>query len=115
MCDTQAEARRDAARVALMNSLANELPCRQISPAFITQSLQQAASDCECEEGQHVVPGYWNDTVEECLVSMDVNLHCCLCKGFYRRCMRFKYQSRNLQFAPPLLHRKDNAGVPGKT
>uniref|UniRef100_A0A3Q1HL13 Uncharacterized protein n=1 Tax=Anabas testudineus TaxID=64144 RepID=A0A3Q1HL13_ANATE len=49
VCDTQAEARRDAARVALMNSLANELPCRQISPAFITQSLQQAASDNACD------------------------------------------------------------------
>ncbi|XP_022053410.2 protein limb expression 1 isoform X1 [Acanthochromis polyacanthus] len=45
VCDTQAEARRDAARVALMNSLVNELPCRRISPQFITQSLQQAARD----------------------------------------------------------------------
>ncbi|XP_029295858.1 protein limb expression 1-like isoform X2 [Cottoperca gobio] len=45
MCDTQAEARRDAARVALMNSLVNELPCRRINPQFITQSLQQAATD----------------------------------------------------------------------
>ncbi|KAM6931456.1 protein limb expression 1 homolog [Xenentodon cancila] len=45
VCDTQAEARRDAARVALMNSLVNELPCRRISPDFITQSLQLAARD----------------------------------------------------------------------
>ncbi|KAK2837341.1 hypothetical protein Q5P01_014553 [Channa striata] len=45
VCDTQAEARRDAARVALMNSLVNELPSRRISPQFITQSLEQAASD----------------------------------------------------------------------
>uniref|UniRef100_A0A672YSQ2 Limb and CNS expressed 1 n=1 Tax=Sphaeramia orbicularis TaxID=375764 RepID=A0A672YSQ2_9TELE len=45
VCDTQAEARRDAARVALMNSLVNELPCRRITPQFITQSLQQAATD----------------------------------------------------------------------
>ncbi|XP_028270602.1 protein limb expression 1-like [Parambassis ranga] len=45
VCDTQAEARRDAARVALMNSLVNELPCRRINPQFITQSLQQAARD----------------------------------------------------------------------
>lgn len=45
VCDTQAEARRDAARVALMNSLVNELPCRRISPQFITQSLKQAAAD----------------------------------------------------------------------
>ncbi|KAF7660161.1 hypothetical protein LDENG_00286770 [Lucifuga dentata] len=45
ICDTQAEARRDAARVALMNSLVNELPCRQITLQFITQSLQQAATD----------------------------------------------------------------------
>ncbi|XP_040010630.1 protein limb expression 1-like [Xiphias gladius] len=45
VCDSQAEARRDAARVALMNSLVNELPCRRINPQFITQSLQQAAAD----------------------------------------------------------------------
>uniref|UniRef100_A0A7N9AS73 Limb and CNS expressed 1 n=1 Tax=Mastacembelus armatus TaxID=205130 RepID=A0A7N9AS73_9TELE len=45
VCDTQAEARRDAARVALMNSLVNELPGRRINPQFITQSLQQAASE----------------------------------------------------------------------
>uniref|UniRef100_A0A8C8DIB1 Limb and CNS expressed 1 n=1 Tax=Oryzias sinensis TaxID=183150 RepID=A0A8C8DIB1_9TELE len=45
VCDTQAEARRDAARVALMNSLVNELPCRRISPDFIFQSLQQAAKN----------------------------------------------------------------------
>lgn len=46
VCDSQAEARRDAARVALMNSLVNELPCRLISPQFISQSLQQAAAHC---------------------------------------------------------------------
>uniref|UniRef100_A0A1A7XF22 Lix1 homolog (Chicken) n=3 Tax=Iconisemion striatum TaxID=60296 RepID=A0A1A7XF22_9TELE len=45
VCETQAEARRDAARVALMNSLVNELPCRRISPEFITQSLNQAAEE----------------------------------------------------------------------
>lgn len=45
VCNTQAEARRDAARVALMNSLVNELPCRHITSHFITQSLQQAATD----------------------------------------------------------------------
>ncbi|XP_008334931.1 protein limb expression 1 homolog [Cynoglossus semilaevis] len=45
VCDTQAEARRDAARVALMNSFVNELPCRRITPDFITQSLQQAATN----------------------------------------------------------------------
>ncbi|XP_047447626.1 protein limb expression 1-like [Mugil cephalus] len=45
VCDTQAEARRDAARVALMNSLVNELPCRRINPQFIAQSLHQAARD----------------------------------------------------------------------
>lgn len=55
VCDTQAEARRDAARVALMNSLVNELPCRRINSDFIAQSLNQAvresavsARNCEC-------------------------------------------------------------------
>ncbi|XP_077418547.1 protein limb expression 1-like [Vanacampus margaritifer] len=47
LCQTQAEARRDAARVALMNSLVNELPCRHICPQFIAQSLQQATVDSD--------------------------------------------------------------------
>ncbi|XP_077378601.1 protein limb expression 1 homolog isoform X2 [Festucalex cinctus] len=47
LCQTQAEARRDAARVALMNSLVNELPCRRICPQFIAQSLQQATIDSD--------------------------------------------------------------------
>uniref|UniRef100_H3DD74 Limb and CNS expressed 1 n=1 Tax=Tetraodon nigroviridis TaxID=99883 RepID=H3DD74_TETNG len=46
VCLFQAEARRDAARVALMNSLVNELPCRCINAQFISQSLQQAATHC---------------------------------------------------------------------
>lgn len=48
-------------------------------------------------------------------LNMNVYLHCCLCKGLHRRCMWFKHQYRNLQFAAPLLHWKDHAGVPGKT
>ncbi|XP_064152808.1 protein limb expression 1 homolog [Anguilla rostrata] len=43
-CFTKAEARRDAARIALMNSLFNELPSRRITPEFISQSLEEAAS-----------------------------------------------------------------------
>ncbi|XP_061529320.1 protein limb expression 1-like [Phycodurus eques] len=47
LCTSQAEARRDAARVALMNSLVNELPCRRICPQFVAQSLQQATIDSD--------------------------------------------------------------------
>lgn len=41
-CYTKAEARRDAARVALMNSTFNELPCRRITPEFIARSVEEA-------------------------------------------------------------------------
>ncbi|KAG9355087.1 hypothetical protein JZ751_001800 [Albula glossodonta] len=43
-CFTKAEARRDAARIALMNSLFNDLPSRRITNEFISQSLEEAAS-----------------------------------------------------------------------
>ncbi|KAK1792869.1 hypothetical protein P4O66_012131, partial [Electrophorus voltai] len=43
-CYTKAEARRDAARVALMNSTFNELPCRRITPEFIACSVEEAIS-----------------------------------------------------------------------
>ncbi|XP_044877931.1 protein limb expression 1 homolog [Mauremys mutica] len=43
-CLSRAEARRDAAKVALINSLFNELPCRKITKEFIMESVQEAIS-----------------------------------------------------------------------
>ncbi|XP_056602512.1 protein limb expression 1 homolog [Triplophysa dalaica] len=43
-CHSKAEARRDAARIALMNSTFNELPCRRITPDFISLSVKEAVS-----------------------------------------------------------------------
>ncbi|KAF4074502.1 hypothetical protein AMELA_G00240010 [Ameiurus melas] len=43
-CYTKAEARRDAARIALMNSTFNDLPCRRITPEFITHSIEEAVA-----------------------------------------------------------------------
>ncbi|XP_077203797.1 protein limb expression 1 homolog isoform X2 [Paroedura picta] len=43
-CLSRAEARRDAAKVALINSLFNELPCRRITKEFIMESVQEAVS-----------------------------------------------------------------------
>ncbi len=41
-CNTKAEARRSAARVALMNSVFNEQPTRRISEQFIEKAVQDA-------------------------------------------------------------------------
>ncbi|NXJ09341.1 LIX1 protein, partial [Odontophorus gujanensis] len=43
-CLSRAEARRNAAKVALINSLFNELPCRRITKEFIMESVQEAVS-----------------------------------------------------------------------
>ncbi|XP_059999301.1 protein limb expression 1 homolog isoform X2 [Lagenorhynchus albirostris] len=43
-CLSRAEARRDAAKVALINSLFNELPSRRITKEFITESVQEAVA-----------------------------------------------------------------------
>ncbi|XP_055056660.2 protein limb expression 1 homolog [Misgurnus anguillicaudatus] len=43
-CYSKAEARRDAARIAFMNSTFNELPCRRITPEFISCSVKEAVS-----------------------------------------------------------------------
>ncbi|XP_075449506.1 protein limb expression 1 homolog isoform X2 [Ascaphus truei] len=43
-CLSRAEARRDAAKVALINSLFNELPTRRITKDFIMQSVEEAVS-----------------------------------------------------------------------
>ena len=44
-CPTKAEARRSAARIALMNSIFNEQPNRKITPEFIQKAVQEANSD----------------------------------------------------------------------
>ncbi|EPY73392.1 protein limb expression 1-like protein [Camelus ferus] len=43
-CLSRAEARRDAAKVALINSLFNELPSRRITKEFIMESVQEAVA-----------------------------------------------------------------------
>ncbi|XP_053330703.1 protein limb expression 1 homolog [Spea bombifrons] len=43
-CSSRAEARRDAAKVALINSLFNELPTRRITKEFIIASVQEAVT-----------------------------------------------------------------------
>lgn len=43
-CTSRAEARRDAAKVALINSLYNELPNRRITHEFIMKSVQEAVA-----------------------------------------------------------------------
>ncbi|CAH2297089.1 limb expression 1 homolog [Pelobates cultripes] len=43
-CSSRAEARRDAAKVALINSLFNELPTRKITKDFIIASVQEAVT-----------------------------------------------------------------------
>ncbi|XP_075693197.1 protein limb expression 1 homolog [Rhinoderma darwinii] len=43
-CTSRAEARRDAAKVALINSLYNELPTRRITHEFIMKSVEEAVA-----------------------------------------------------------------------
>ncbi|XP_043919851.1 protein limb expression 1 homolog [Protopterus annectens] len=43
-CLSRAEARRDAAKVALINSVYNELPSQRITKEFIRESIQEAIS-----------------------------------------------------------------------
>lgn len=42
-CPTKAEARRSAAKIALMNSVFNEHPSRKISDEFIERAVRDAA------------------------------------------------------------------------
>jgi hypothetical protein len=42
-CPTKAEARRSAARIALMNSVFNEQPTRKITQDFIDKAVGEAA------------------------------------------------------------------------
>uniref|UniRef100_A0A8C4QGX2 Limb and CNS expressed 1 n=1 Tax=Eptatretus burgeri TaxID=7764 RepID=A0A8C4QGX2_EPTBU len=50
-CPTKAEARRSAAKIALMNSVFNEHPSRRITDEFIERSIAEAAASCEGNVG----------------------------------------------------------------
>lgn len=63
----------------------------------------------------HSITPFYTARTRVFSLSVNVDLHCCLCEGLSRRCMWFKHQCRNLQFAAPLLHWKDHVGVPGET
>ena len=43
-CPTKAEARRSAARIALMNSIFNEQPTRKITEEFIQKAVDDAGT-----------------------------------------------------------------------
>ena len=43
VCPTKAEARRSAARIALMNSVFNEQPTRKITQEFIDNAISEAS------------------------------------------------------------------------
>ena len=43
-CPTKAEARRSAARIALMNSVYNEQPARKITQEFIDATVSDASN-----------------------------------------------------------------------
>ena len=43
VCPTKAEARRSAARIALMNSVFNEQPTRKITQDFIDNAVSEAS------------------------------------------------------------------------
>lgn len=115
VCDSQAAARRDAARVALMNSLVNELPCRCINAQFISQSLRQAATHCAVSATCSSTWGRWVGMDALLLPAFFLKWTALFCEGLHGGCMRFQYQFRNLQFITSLLHWENHAGVSGKT
>lgn len=57
-CTSRAEARRDAAKVALINSLYNELPTRRITQEFITKSVQEAVASTSVSLMLETLAGY---------------------------------------------------------
>ncbi|XP_047005868.1 protein limb expression 1 homolog isoform X3 [Ictalurus punctatus] len=63
-CYTKAEARRDAARIALMNSTFNDLPCRRITPEFIARSIEEAVATTS-----EVISYYSEKRLDECMRS----------------------------------------------
>ncbi|KAJ1524289.1 hypothetical protein ONE63_010801 [Megalurothrips usitatus] len=50
-CPTKAEARRSAAKIALMNSVFNEHPSRRISDDFIEKAVAEARASFKCTQG----------------------------------------------------------------
>ncbi|GFS46631.1 protein limb expression 1 homolog [Trichonephila inaurata madagascariensis] len=55
-CPTKAEARRSAAKIALMNSVFNEHPSRRISDDFIEKAVEEAKSSFKCKDLEILEP-----------------------------------------------------------
>lgn len=52
-CPTKAEARRSAAKIALMNSVFNEHPSRRITDDFIEKSVSEALASFNVRMGMN--------------------------------------------------------------
>ena len=52
-CPTKAEARRSAAKIALMNSVFNEHPSRRISDDFIEKAVAEARASFKVDINSH--------------------------------------------------------------
>jgi len=58
-CPTKAEARRSAAKIALMNSVFNEHPSRRISDDFIEKAVAEARASFKVSSD--LILSFWND------------------------------------------------------
>lgn len=56
-CPTKAEARRSAAKIALMNSVFNEHPSRKISDEFIERAVRDAAGSFQVNQAIDMTNG----------------------------------------------------------
>lgn len=58
-CPTKAEARRSAAKIALMNSVFNEHPSRRITDEFIEKSVSEALASFNVRAAEVLRPSGW--------------------------------------------------------
>ncbi|XP_059835949.1 LOW QUALITY PROTEIN: LIX1-like protein [Hemitrygon akajei] len=56
LCPTKAEARRSAAKIALMNSVFNEHPSRRINESFIEKSVAEALASFSGDQDEADIP-----------------------------------------------------------
>lgn len=69
-CPTKAEARRSAAKIALMNSVFNEHPSRRITDEFIEKSVSEALASFNVSASESAMVGMGGGVFLESLTSL---------------------------------------------
>lgn len=116
-CPTKAEARRSAAKIALMNSVFNEHPSRKITDDFIEKAVAEARASFAKPSattngvGSQAQVNKMLKAIYYITVMYSLRLYTCTLSGKWRRERGSKHRYRCVSFHVGMQSWKNNVGV----